>query len=214
MSDDDKQMRKTRYISQKTNELMLVYDIDKSAQEQITNGVSLPVWNVGGHMANKPEKVLREVLWLEENVWNVVNGHYNRLMKNHKYTGAQLLEMYLKDLKKIFEEEPRYYVLDSELKSYFRRYSDSYWKDYSQHLDFGGCRKVMENIYRTGMEDQTLKRMPDPVMEADFLCRVYFGFLSRMARIYEYQPREALEQIDSYIDQVMSLYGTGKAAAG
>jgi hypothetical protein len=120
----------------------------------------------------------------------------------------------MKDLKKIFEEDPRYYVLDSELKAYFRRYTDAFWKEYRQHLDFGGCREVMEHIYRLGMEDQTLKSMPDPETEADFLCRVYFGFLSRMARIYEYQPKEALKQIDQYIEQVLLLYSTGKAKAG
>jgi hypothetical protein len=35
-----------------------------------------------------------------------------------------------------------------------------------------------------------------------------------MARIYEYQPKEALKQIDQYIEQVLLLYSTGKAKAG
>jgi hypothetical protein len=213
MTNDEMQLRKTKYISRKTNELMLVYDIDRNAQKQIPDDTVNPLWTVNCRVVSRPERLMREALWLEEHVWGPLNALYSKkILHSGRHTGAEFFRQYLTDLKYIFEEDPRYYVLDAEVKAYFRRYTDAFWKDYKQHLDMEGCPRVVEEIYLVGKEDQSMEQMPDPSAEAEFFCRAYFGFLCRMARMYEYQPKEAMKQIDQYIEQVMHLYATGRAA--
>jgi AcrR family transcriptional regulator len=208
MANEEVKIRNVEHVLHVMTDLFLENGIDGTTKEMVSRESGLSRKSIDRYFYGKKACVLEAAEWLGQAVWNDFNDNYSeRLFTDSKYTGAEILKMYLDDLKKIFISKPRVFVFYSEFKLYYaRRDSDEYEKKHKHMLDTIGCCRIAEKIFAYGFNDGSLRQRMDAPLQAKYFCKSCFGFLSAMAIDYEYQPEETIFQIDQFIDGMIDLY--------
>jgi AcrR family transcriptional regulator len=186
---------------------VLSQGIDGTTKEMIARSSGLSRKSIDRYFTEKPAYMLKIAKRIGDSVWKSVNGRYsNDMFTGGKYTGADLLEMYMQDIKSLFMHKTSIFVFYMEFKIYFSRHDSNYVKDYQDLSNSVGCKRLVESIFILGQIDGSLSVPSDPSTEADSFCRAYLSFLSDMALSYEDQKEETVRKIDRYIDRMLNLY--------
>jgi hypothetical protein len=166
--------------------------------------------SIDRYFPDKPTCMIEVAKYIGETVWKSINEKYvNEMFTGGEYTGADLLKMYMEDIKGVFKQEPNIFVFYIEFKIYLARHSEDsedFKRKYGELKKTIGCGLLAEAIYLLGSEDGSLRIALDVSAEAEYFCKSYFSFLSNMALMYEDQKDLALWQIDRYIRRIINLY--------
>jgi AcrR family transcriptional regulator len=194
-----------------TYQLFLSNGIDKTTKEMIAKESGLSRKSIDRYFSDKTDCVICVIKSMLADIRSAVNEKYpDEIFTNGKYTGAQLLKMYMNDIKKIFINEPRIFVLYTEFKIYIYRNCPDREQGYTLLWNLMGNRNLRQKIYRLGKSDGTLPQNIDLNVEEEYFCESFFGFLSNLALSFsEHSSKELEKQIDDRIANTLSLY-TGK----
>jgi AcrR family transcriptional regulator len=208
MANEEIKIRNVEHVLKITTELFLKNGIEGTTKEMISRKSGLSRKSIDRYFYGKKSCVLEAARWLGQKVWLDFNSKYNdNFFENTKCTGADILKMYLADLKQIFIDNSRLFVFYSEYKLFYaRREVENYEKRYKYMLDTIGCRNIAEKIFAYGFNDGSLKRRMDISSQAKYFCKSCFGYLSAMSIDYEYQPEETISQVDRFIEGMIALY--------
>jgi AcrR family transcriptional regulator len=191
--------------------LCLENGIDKVTKEMIARKSGLSVKSISRYFTSKTDCVIRVAEWLMNSIRSDIGEHFpDSVFTSGKYTGAQLLRLYMIEVKKLFLKEPRIFVLYSEFKLYIYHNCESVEQGYTLLCNCAGNRRLRLRIYQLGKEDGSMPNDLDLEVEEEYFCESFFGFLSNLAISYELHSRaETVKQIDYRIDNTVALYMGG-----
>jgi AcrR family transcriptional regulator len=194
-----------------TYRLFLEYGIDKVTKEMIARSSGLSVKTIGRYFSNRTECVIRVMEWVMQSGRLYVGELFpERVFKDGKHTGAQLLRQYMEEMKRLFFEEHRVFALSAEFRIYVHRNCEDYEQGYTMLWNWMGNRRLRQRIYKLGVEDGSFPKNLDLLIEEEYFCESFFGFLSSLSMSYEYHSREEIErQLDQRIENTMFLYTGG-----
>jgi AcrR family transcriptional regulator len=187
-------------------ELFLQLGVVGTSKDMVAKTLNLTRRELDRRFTGKVDCILQIAQWFGTTVWQQVNQQYDDYMQIGIYTGAELLERYMIDIKKVFLREPRWFIFYAECKTFLFRYSCNYKKKYAQLLHTIGCRERIAQMISLGQQDGSLQPGADIETEANYFYRAFFGFLFNMALSCGDEPREAADQIDRYISRVVSVF--------
>jgi AcrR family transcriptional regulator len=195
-------------------DLYLHYGIEKVTKEMISRESGLSRRTIDRYFLDKKDCVIKVAEWFLLKVRVNIGERYTSDMFDGRYTGAELLRMYMVDIKRMFLNEPRHFVLYAEYKVYIYRNCQKHEQGYSLLTDFMGSRNLRHKIYTLGKHDGSLPPNIDIYTEEAYFCESYFGFLSNIAISFGvHAPEEMENQINQRIDNTIALYtGLGISA--
>jgi AcrR family transcriptional regulator len=195
-------------------DLFLEHGIEKVTKEMISRHSGLSRRTIDRYFLDKKDCIIKVAQWFLLRVRVGIGERYtDEMFTTGKYTGAELLRMYMLDLKRMFLSEPRHFVLYAEYKVYIYRNCDKHEQGYSLLTDFMGSRNLRQKIYKLGKKDGSLPNDIDIYTEESYFCESFFGFLSNLAISFGvHSPNEMEHQIDQRIDNTIALY-TGLASS-
>jgi AcrR family transcriptional regulator len=207
MANEEQRAQNVEHVLKVAAELLMTYGIDATTKEMIARASGLSRKSIDRYFTDKTDCALRAARWVGGNVWEELNSHYPKgWFGDHHHRGADLLERYMLDLKRLLVTDTRLFVFYTDCKLYFSRHSEDYERDYGSLVDTVGCRYLAQRIYQLGQQDGSLPYHINPAREAAYFCRLYFSLLSSMAFIYPTRPHDAIDQIDRFIQCAMGLY--------
>jgi AcrR family transcriptional regulator len=191
--------------------LYLNYGIEKVTKEMIAKESKLSVRTVNRYFANKTDCVIMVAEWILMEIRRDTMSRFPESMfANKNYTGLQLLELYMADMKRLFFREPRIWVLYAEFKMYIYRHCETYEQRYTQLCDCMGNHRLRQKIYALGIKDGSMPDNMDLIVEEAYFTESYFGFLSNLAFSFSLKNKDVMEkQIDQRIKNTITFYKNG-----
>jgi AcrR family transcriptional regulator len=208
MSNEELKAQNIEHVLEVSYELFLENGIENVTKEMISKQSGFSRKTLDRYFNSKTDCVIRTAEWVMQNIrMNIGSNYQESMFTSGQYTGLQLMEKYMYDIKALFFDEPRYFILYKEFKLYIRRNCEDYEQKYTLLLNWMGNRQVREKIRALGKKDGTIKSENDMEEEEEFFSESYFGFLASLA-IYSYTySREELEKhIDKRIENTIEIY--------
>jgi AcrR family transcriptional regulator len=195
--------------------LYLEHGIEGVTKEMIAKESSLAIRTVHRYFKDKTDSVLQVAEWLLLRIRQDTTEHFPESMfTDNTHTGAQLMELYMMHIKKIFMHEPRIFVLYAEFKAYIYRNCEENEQRYTLLVDWMGNRELRQKIYHLGIQDGSFSKDIDIHIEEEYFTESFFGFLANMAFSFKLHNREQIEkQIDQRIQNTIALYTSGKISS-
>lgn len=189
-------------------DLYLQHGIEKVTKEMISRESGLSRRTIDRYFVDKKDCIIKVAEWFLIKVRTAISKRYTvSMFSSGKYTGSELLRMYMIDLKRMFLEEPRHFVLYAEYKIYIYRNCEKHEQGYTLLTDFMGSRDLRQKIYTLGKQDGSLPANIDIYTEEAYFCESFFGFLSNLAISFGvHSPKEIENQINQRIDNTINLY--------
>jgi AcrR family transcriptional regulator len=207
MVNEARKLQNVELALSKATELALTLGIEDTTKEMVARECGLSRKSIDRYFADKPHCMLQVAHFIGNNVWNELNARYgNDVFSGGEFTGAELLERYMNDIKSVFIRRPNLFIFYMEFKIYLYHHSKDFKKDYSELVETIGCRRLAEGMFALGLVDGSLHIRTDVASEAEYFCRSFFSFLSNMAITYKDENESAIRQIDRYMNRVMKLY--------
>lgn len=196
-------------------DLFLENGIEKVTKEMVSRHSGLSRRSIDRYFVDKKDCVIRTAEWFLLRVRSAIGERYDDTMfTDGKYTGAELLRMYMVDIKRMFLNEPRHFVLYGEYKAYIYRNCGKHEQGYALLTDFMGSRNLRQKIYALGKKDGSLPSSIDVYTEEEYFCETFFGFLSNLAMSFGIHSNSEIEKrINQRIDNTISMY-TGMSVSG
>jgi AcrR family transcriptional regulator len=188
--------------------LYLNYGIEKVTKEMIAKESKLSVRTVNRYFSTKTDCVVMVAEWILMEIRRDTMSRFpeSMFMSGH-YTGLQLLEMYMNDMKRLFFHEPRIWTLYAEFKIYIYRHCESYEQGYTQLCDFMGNHMLRQKIFNLGIRDGSMPSDMDLAVEEEYFTESFFGFLSNLAFSFNLKNKDNVsEQIDQRIANTVAIY--------
>jgi AcrR family transcriptional regulator len=207
MANEELKSKNLDHALLKSSELMLTYGIEGTSKEMIARASQLSVRTIDRYFARKEDAVIQTANYLSNMVWSHTSKRYpTELFESGKLNGLEILEVYMKHMKEVFQRYPKLFVFYYEFKIYFSRHTNDYHKQYNQLMDGIGCQRIIKKIFTYGVDDGSMKAEIEPNAESEYFCKSFFSFLANSGVSYEYDHGHAISQIDKYIARIIYLY--------
>jgi AcrR family transcriptional regulator len=207
MVNEARKLQNVELALSKATEFALTLGIEDTTKELVARESGLSRKSIDRYFADKPHCMLQVAHFIGNNVWTELNERYgNDVFSNGEFTGAELLERYMNDIKAVFVRRPSLFIFYMEFKIYLYRHSKDFKKDYTELVETIGCRRLTEGMFALGLVDGSIHIKTDVASEAEYFCRSFFSFLSNMAITYKDENENGIKQVDRYINRVMKLY--------
>lgn len=164
--------------------------------------------SIDRYFADRKDCVIRVAEWILKNLRAETGEHFPAsVFTDGEHTGAGLLRLYMQDIKQLFVQEPRFFVLYMEFKMFIYRKCPDHEQGYTLLWNWMGNRDLRHKIYQLGQKDGTLALSEDVETEEEYFCESFFGFLSNLAMsFHQHSLEESLHQIDLRIENTIKLY--------
>jgi AcrR family transcriptional regulator len=207
MVNESKKQQNVELALSKATELVLTYGIEGTTKEMIARSSGLSRKSIDRYFTEKPIYMLQIAKKLNDGVFKSINGRYNDgMFTDGKYSGADLLEMYMQDVKSLFMHKPNIFVFYMEFKIYLSHNDEYLSKETKELSENVGCRRLLESIFVLGQIDGSLCTINNPAAESKYFCREFLSFLSDMAITYESHKEATIQQVDRYIEKTLKIY--------
>jgi AcrR family transcriptional regulator len=215
LANEELKIRNLDHTLETTYKLFLEYGIDKTTKEMISRASGLSRKSIDRYFLNKTDCVIHVAEWLLQDIrMNIGNRYPDSLFTDGKHTGAELLRMYMMDVKDLFMQEPRLFVLYAEFKVFVYHNCEDYEQGYTLVWNWMGNRRLRQKIYNLGKKDGSLPSGIDLYTEEEYFCESFFGFLTNLAMSFDmHPPEETKKQIEKRIDNTIALYTSHQDAA-
>lgn len=186
-------------------ELFLIYGIHNTTKKMVAEASGISVPSINRYFLSHTDMVLQVAQYIGKEI-RTRNPYPSSLFADGKYTGAQLLRMYMESVLCQYRKEHRIFVLRDEYKVFVYRNCESFELGYEKLMETLGCRRLIQKIYQLGKKDGSFSPEIDPEKEAIYFCESFFGFLSGIALTSAASSEEAEGQIRRYIERIMASY--------
>jgi AcrR family transcriptional regulator len=189
--------------------LFYEYGIENVTKEMVAKESGLSRRTIDRYFNNKTELVIHTLEWNMLNIQNLgkEDKYSDEVFTDGKHKAIDLLHEYMGDIKELFLNEPKQFVLYSEVKSYVYRNCTSKEQEYTLFANKMGNQKLRKKILEYGLQDGTIKFKSPVDVEEEYFCESFFGFLSNVALSFNLHAREEIiRQIDERIDNTIFLY--------
>jgi AcrR family transcriptional regulator len=129
-----------------------------------------------------------------------------QMLESNQHTAAQILEVYMEDMKQLLFEEPRLFACYAEFKAYLYRNSKTREKDYVKFCQAIGCRATLEQIFELGQKDHTVSAHYSPQNNASYLVNTIASYFSNVVLVYSALPEQMKEHVDTYTRDTLGIY--------
>jgi AcrR family transcriptional regulator len=144
--------------------------------------------------------------WLIRHAHETMPSYSEDTFKKGNYTAAQILKMYMQDVKDTFCKEPRLFICYLEIKTYIYRISDTSEVDYEKFVKALGVRDQIVRIFERGSQDKTLDIKGDYLTAAEYFYEMLIYHLSGLTIKYKLDVDMAMRDLDSYVDYTIDVY--------
>jgi AcrR family transcriptional regulator len=215
MSNEEIRERNLEHVLEVAHDLFLEYGIEAVTKEMISRQCGLSRRTLDRYFVDKKDCVIRTMEYYMVGIRKGIMSRYtDEMFAGDTYTGADLLRMYMMDVKEVFLRDPRHFVLYSEYKLYVYRNCEDYEQSYSMLCNWLGSRGLRQRIYAKGRQDGSMPTNLDLYIEEEYFSESFFGFLANLALSMEQHSLEEMEtQIDKRIDNTLLLYHQGGLSA-
>jgi AcrR family transcriptional regulator len=193
-------------VLQVASKLFLDYGIENVTKEMIADASGLSRKSIDRYFANKTDIVIRVTEWILSNIRDGWEAKYPPgLFTDGEHTGADIMRMYMADLKKLFFNDPRLFVLYSEFRAYIYRNCEDFDQSYGEFWNMMGGHRLRGKIYALAHKDGTIPHYGDFRTEEAYFCNSFLGFFSNLAVSFNQHSRDEIErQIDRYADSIFA----------
>jgi AcrR family transcriptional regulator len=189
--------------------LYLKFGIDKVTKEMIARECGLSRKSIDRYFPDKTDCVLQVLEWIMSGIQQKAREIFPESVFFDGHTGIELLEMYMKYVKRIFLHDPKLFVLYTEFKLYIYRNCKENEQEYSLLVNKIGNHALRTRIYDLGKQDGTFPADLDVKTEEEYFTESFFGFLANLALSLSDHARAELEkQIDYRIANTVALYSS------
>jgi AcrR family transcriptional regulator len=194
-------------------ELYLTHGIDQVTKEMIAKESGLSVRTVHRYFADKTDCITQVIRWAFQKDQVEFDEKYDdALFNSGKYTAAEILRMYMTDVKNFFLDDPRRFILYTDYKLYTYYNRDEFAK-IDRSMERVSDRRIQEKIYELGQRDGSFSPDLDFCTESSYLTASFFGLLTNLSISFFAHSRSEMEhQIDERIQNTIALY-TGEKRA-
>jgi AcrR family transcriptional regulator len=208
MSNEEIKEQNLERVLQVTHDLFLEHGIEAVTKELISRQCGLSRRTLDRYFSDKKECVVRTMEYYVMSVRREFLARYTEEMFNSDaYTGAELLRMYMTDVKSFFMDDPRHFVLYSEYKLFIYRNCEDYEQSYSMLCNWFSSRGLRQRIYEKGRRDGSMSGGIDLYTEEEYFSESFFGFLANLAvSLDQHDAGEVERQIDLRIENTIALY--------
>jgi AcrR family transcriptional regulator len=208
MTNEELKKQGIDHALQSAFQLYLAHGIEQVTKEMIAKDCKLSLRTVNRYFPSKTDCVIMTAEWVLLEIRRDAMSRYPESMFTGKrYTGLQLLEMYMNDMKALFFRDSRIWVLYAEFKMYIYRHCETYEQRYTQLCECMGNHRLRQKIYKLGIKDGSMPKDLDLALEEEYFTEAYFGFLSNLAFSYSLKNKGEIEhQIDQRIENTIRFY--------
>jgi AcrR family transcriptional regulator len=206
MANEDVKMRNIEISLRAAAELFIKYGPSNTTKEMIAKQSGLSRRSIERYFKSSMDCVLQTSVWLSERSHFDMSAYSDEIFADGKYTAYEILEIYLNEVKKTFQKEPRMPICYVEIKTYIFRNSDDCVRDYEKFTEDLGVRSLVRRIFKLGEQDGSIDFKSDYITTTEYFYEMLMLYLSNMSMIYEKNPEKALENIDEYIKNTLQRY--------
>jgi AcrR family transcriptional regulator len=158
------------------------------------------------YFPTKNDMVVGALKWLGTNLQGNIRVFEPGTFSEGKYTAAQIMALFMLDLKRLFFREPRVFVLFTEFKAFIFRNSDDIERDYRIFMEAVGYRALARKVFALGEEDGTVRPLADSESEARYFTNMLVSYLSNIVLVYGRDRQKMEELVDKYMENIMHIY--------
>lgn len=205
MPNEEVKIRNKNCVLQTTCELFVSHGIENTTQDMIARASGVSKASVSRYFVNKVDCARQTAVWLSEKVrlrFEYMDGE----ISSGKFTGGELLEKYMTEIKRLFAEMPYLFILLLEFKAYVFRNIPNYETVYVQVTEALGTHNQMKRIYELGKNDGSFPPSLNADMEVLYISEFYREILAEIALTRKLTKQEKLDRIDVFIDRTLAFY--------
>jgi AcrR family transcriptional regulator len=208
MANEQIKAQNIELVLNKTYHLFLKHGIERVTKEMIAHESGLSRRTIDRYFTDKTDCVLQVAEWVVRNIHENMKATQSMITPTKQYySGAEILYMYMIDLKKAFLSDHRHFELYNEYKIYIYRNCENVQQGYALFQEWIHHYNFRYQIYTIGKNDGSLSLNSNPYLKEENLCESYLEFLSVLALSFDLYPIKEIEnRIDRRIYNVMALY--------
>jgi AcrR family transcriptional regulator len=207
MANEEIRLANIEIVLQTTMKLFLEHGIENTTREMIARASGLSRRSTERYFPTKSACVVEVAAWYGKKLRE--ESLSAQLIDDHTHTAAELLKLFLYEMKQILIDDPRIFACYAEFKAYLYRNSEHRDQDYRRFADAVGSRDVLRKIFETGEKDGTVTAHYGPEANASYLINTILSYFSNVVLLYDTQPELLKQFIDNYITDTWKLYCGG-----
>jgi AcrR family transcriptional regulator len=194
----------------KTVHLFIEHGIQNTTREMIARESNLSRKSLERYFPDKTSIVVEAAEWFGKYLHGSFEASGYDIKNDRRLNAAQLLELYLKELKWLAMTEPRVFACYAEFKAYLYRNSEDRERDYCKFMEAVGCRRLLQRIFERGMEDGSLTIRISAEAAARYLTNTVMAYFSNVVLLYDTDRKKMESYLDQYIEDTLRTHESEK----
>jgi AcrR family transcriptional regulator len=186
--------------------LYMKYGPNNTTKSLIAKESGLSRRTIERYFKSEMDCVMQTTNWISKNMHSHMFAYSDEIFDNGERTAADILELYLRETKKLFDAEPRMFILYTEVKTYIYRNSDNTDRDFETFSDLLGVRSLVRRIFKKGSEDGSLLIKTDYLTASESFYTTMIYYYADVTLKYKNEPQKASVAIDEYIENMLWIY--------